>query len=319
MNILDQRDEPPAVSTSSARLHRAIWLAVAIGAAVAACFLFGCAPMSGPGTSQGKPLPRPEEPVATITRAAGQTTAEVATVTTSAGAIKAEVAAMVPSVREAATVAPAPAARIAQGHEVIYAEAQKAETAASQAGAHVATISDSAAQAQAQIAELRRAYDGLAKSLEAKAAELERARADADAGVLKLARAGIWAGGLIMAAGVALLFLLRGNLLPGIGVIGAGATLLALASLLQRFAAWLPYVGLALLLAVVAGVVLALRSKAKREALLSAALSGAVGFGEQLKSAAPEAIKGAKDWAKDNLPKPVRDEIWEHLPVKKEG
>ena len=122
-----------------------------------------------------------------------------------------------------------------------------------------------------------------------------------------------------MAAGVALLFLLRGNLLPGIGVIGAGATLLALASLLQRFAALLPYVGLALLLAVVAGVVLALRIKAKREALLSAALSGAVGFGEQMKTAAPQAIGAAKDWAKLNLPKPVRDEIWEHLPVKKEG
>ena len=296
-----------------------ICVAVAIGIAVLACFLAGCSPLTSPYSATSKPLPRPEEPVSVIaTNAAGIAT-EIATNRNSTDAIKAEVAAMVPSVREVQAVAPAPAARIAQGHEVIYAEAQKAETAATQAGAQVATITDSAAQAQAQIAELRRAYDGIAKTLEAKAAELERARADADAGVLKLARAGIWAGGLIMAAGVALLFLLRGNLLPGIGVIGAGATLLALASLLQRFAAWLPYVGLALLLAVVAGVVLALRSKAKREALLSAALSGAVGFGEQLKAAAPEAIKGAKDWAKDNLPKPVRDEIWEHLPVKKEG
>lgn len=290
----------------------AVVLTVFVGLLALLWFATGCSPLRGPATSTA----RPEATLATIPAATEAATAELATVCTSTTAIRQEVAAMVPSVREAKAVAPAPVARIEAGHQAIYGAAQAAEAAAGQAKAQVETITASASQTEKELA-------GLRQEIESERAAWAKERAEwqerEDSSLRALARWGQVAGGLCMAAGVALLFVLRGAVALPVGLLAAGGVLLALSSLLYKWAAYVPYIGLAMLLAVAGAAAWLLRQRQAREALLSDAVAGAVGFGEKLKAAAPvEAVEAAKDWAKLNLNKATRDELWLHLPTERD-
>lgn len=279
----------------------------------------GCAPLNGPAGPRVA-TPEPERGLAGVPLAAAAIPPELDRVSAAGQAIRREVAGMVPAVREIAAVAPLPAARVTAGHQTIYAEAQAAETAASTARQQVAAVTASAAEASAELERLRQAHAREVEALGQRVAQAEqerdRLRAEQDGAVRQLARWGQVLGGLLIAAGAGLIFLLRGAIALPLAVAAAGATLLALATLLHRLAPWLPWIGGGLLVGLIGLAGWYLRRESQARALTTEALAGAVGFGQKMKQLAPAEVEVATEWAKANVSKAARDEIWNHLPNK---
>lgn len=316
MQVFDERDKPPCPTCQRKTAtgppvdwRASLWLLIIVGALVGLLLLAtGCSPLRGPATSTA----RPEAGLSAITPAAEAATGEMTTVEGEADTITQQVAGTVEPLREAAKTAPGPVAKVNQAHQVISRAATTAKAAAGQARQQVATITASAGQAEAELARYR-------QEVEAERAAWAKEREDwqerEDSSLRGLARWGQVAGGLCIAAGVALLFVLRGAIALPVALMSAGGVLLALSSLLYRWAAYVPYIGLAMLLAVAGAAAYMLRRRQQQQALADGALSAAVTFGEQVKAGAPaEVVADAKAWAKANLPKEIRDRIWQELP-----
>ncbi len=321
MATLDERDKPQDTSPPVLAINWhtiSVWVFLLI-LAVAIVLAVGCSPLSDPG--KGSMGVRPEDSLVTLPPATVKIDQGLSTVCTSTKVIKSEVAGMVPSVREVATVAPAPAARIAQGHEAIYQAASTAEAAALEAQDEVRVVQAGTAAADAALVQLRedhqREVKALGQQVEAQKQEVVRLQNEANGFLQTLFRWGMILGGLAIAAGVGLFFAHMGTAIP-LSVVSFGVTLLALSALLQRIAGWIvPVAGGLAGMAVIVAVVLGIRHW---QAVSKAGVNHADAIKNSVRDAVKtdglaathvaEALKAVKDDAIKNQPESVQREVW---------